>query len=391
MANPLALLAPKADRAANLDGVRGIAVLIVLLSHTAGRDQALAPFLDFTGIGHVGVYLFFVLSAFLLGMGMLERGVDRESVRSFFIRRALRILPLYYLALAAVFGWQLVAGSVETKYLHITHGVPGFLQHLALYRGDGVFWTIVVEMQFYLIVPLLAWLLLEFRWRAVFWLLALGALNELLYLAQFLSDRFPHIMAYLSPNTRNEGTFFGFFACGMVAAFVACFGRSYLSGRERLLHGVALGAFVVLCALTVILVSRHFLSWHNPAYGFRYLSPVYAVVFSFFLVSVYLGNPWTSWLRFAPLRFLGITAFSIYLLHFGVVQAVNLTAWPPELKFLASFAGVALLATIIYLAIERPFIRLSYSLTSRRSASSDAGPAFVEDAATKQTPAPRVT
>lgn len=384
MAGALALFAPKADRAASLDGVRGIAVLIVLLSHTAGRDQALAPFFDFTGIGHVGVYLFFVLSAFLLGMGMLERGVDRESVRAFFIRRVLRILPLYYLSLAVIFGYQLATVRVDTKYLYITRGLPGLLQHLALYRGDGVFWSVVVEMQFYLVVPLLAWLLLEYRWRAVLWLLALGALNEFLYMAQFLSRRLPHILPYLTPNTRNEGTFLGLFACGMVAAFVARYGKAYLATRARLFHALALAAFLALCALTLILVSRHFLIWHNPAYGFRFLSPIYAVVFSAFLLSVYLGNPWTGWLRFAPLRFFGITAFSVYLLHFGVLQAVNVTGWPPALKFFASFAGIAIVACITYLAIERPFIRLSYRLTGRRPASADAGPALAEDTAVKQ-------
>ena len=55
-----------ASRVGPIDGVRGIAVLIVFFSHSAGRKMYLHPNLDFSGIGHVGVYLFFCLSAYLL-------------------------------------------------------------------------------------------------------------------------------------------------------------------------------------------------------------------------------------------------------------------------------------------------------------------------------------
>ena len=60
------------NRIAGLDGLRGVAVLIVILSHMSIRDMYLAPGLDFSGIGKSGVYLFFVLSAMLLASQMLN-------------------------------------------------------------------------------------------------------------------------------------------------------------------------------------------------------------------------------------------------------------------------------------------------------------------------------
>jgi peptidoglycan/LPS O-acetylase OafA/YrhL len=383
----LAMLAPKAARAEDLDGVRGIAVLIVLVSHTAGRDQALAQTLDFAGIGHVGVYLFFVLSAFLLGMGMLDRGVTRESVKAFFVRRLFRILPLYYLTLLLVFAYQLFLGRYNDWYLHISNGFGGFLQHLALYRGDGVFWSVVVEMQFYLVVPLFAWFLLRHRRRALVVLIGLAVVNECLYVAKFFAPQFPNPLEYLTPNTRGEGTYLGLFVGGMVAAYVARFHEGDLMRQVRRFHVAALLSFAFVCVLTVALISRNFLGLEQPFYEFRFLSPIYSLVFSAFLLSVYMGNPWTGWLRFAPFRFLGITAFSVYLLHFAVIALVDFTDWSGPVKLLASVTGIVVVASVTYLAIERPFVRISYRLTGGASLKAGGLSAVIDGQSPKSSPA----
>src|SRR6218665_2303652 len=62
------------NRQSSLDGIRGTAALIVLLSHTSLAGQTLAPWLNFGGTGHVGVYLFFVLSAYLVTLSFIRGG-----------------------------------------------------------------------------------------------------------------------------------------------------------------------------------------------------------------------------------------------------------------------------------------------------------------------------
>jgi len=70
---------------AALDGLRGLAVLTVFFSHSSGFRQRPTPWTSFHGLGHIGVYLFFVLSGFLLAGSLL--GERRADTRDFFIRR----------------------------------------------------------------------------------------------------------------------------------------------------------------------------------------------------------------------------------------------------------------------------------------------------------------
>ncbi len=86
----------------SLDGLRGLAVLLVLLSHMSNAQMHLLPFLDFSGLGKAGVYLFFSLSAFLLtwqALKQAQQAPDPKYWLAYLLRRALRIYPLYALAL----------------------------------------------------------------------------------------------------------------------------------------------------------------------------------------------------------------------------------------------------------------------------------------------------
>jgi peptidoglycan/LPS O-acetylase OafA/YrhL len=152
-----------------LDGLRGVAVLMVFLSHSSGFNQRLLPWLNFRYFGHLGVYLFFVLSGFMLAYGLLgRRGI---SLGGFYGRRFLRIAPLYYLVVTGVFAIQLISGQPGFCHLLVSGGWWGYFRHLVFMQGDSVFWTIAVEFQFYIILPGLIWLLQRYGARA-FWGLA---------------------------------------------------------------------------------------------------------------------------------------------------------------------------------------------------------------------------
>ena len=86
-----------------LDGLRGVAVLLVLLSHSSNANLFFHEFLNFQRIGKVGVYLFFVLSAYLLdrqiALAFMTKKSSKGYWKNYFLRRFLRIYPLFVVAL----------------------------------------------------------------------------------------------------------------------------------------------------------------------------------------------------------------------------------------------------------------------------------------------------
>ncbi len=347
-----------------LDGVRGIAVMMVFLSHTSGRDQVLVEWLNFVGIGHVGVYLFFGLSAFLLGLGLFTKPLDGEAIRKFFIKRFLRIIPLYYTVVLGTFAFQHFSGTYNDRYLHVSEGFTGLWQHLIFYRGDGVFWSIVSEMQFYLLVPLVVWALVRFQRKGLLVLLAIALVNFGLYLAKYGLKL--DWIAHISPNTLERGSFIDVFIPGVIAAWLATVHKNWLLEQKERLTKWATAAFVVLMVLTFILVCKNFLGFNRPLYEFRFFSMIYGIGFSAFILSVYIGNPLNKLLSNRFLGYIGVVGFSFYLLHMGVFRAMNtFTDWTGSVKFFVSFALVLGVSTVTYRLIEKPSVNLAYWLIGK--------------------------
>ncbi len=170
-----------------LDGVRAIAILVVLFAHFAPPEWTRNPY---ASIGYLGVELFFVLSGFLITGILLH---DRDAVASgersrsgamktFYLRRAVRIFPTYYLVL----GYALIAGLGVTKssfgwfaayltnFYIVRHGPPGSSTHL---------WSLAVEEQFYLLWP---FLVLFLRSRTLHVALAIVGIGGVLF--RFLAN-----------------------------------------------------------------------------------------------------------------------------------------------------------------------------------------------------------
>jgi len=141
-----------------LDGVRGVAILVVLLVHI-GINHYLRPLHLFLDSGF-GVHLFFVLSGFLITTRLLKETVKngRPSLRRFYFRRALRILPAscFFLGVVAMLNWYYQLNMPVVDFLESLF----FLNNLPLKNGTFVtahFWTLAVEEQFYLTFPLLSY------------------------------------------------------------------------------------------------------------------------------------------------------------------------------------------------------------------------------------------
>ncbi len=164
---------------AALDGIRGFAAATVFVSHIGLYGYA--PTLK--GLGQLGVMLFFVLSGFLMGLlyGGRARGPSDWVVYG--LKRFFRVYPLfavcciaYYLLMAADVSWTIRVAEDR------------LIDHLLLNYGEGVLWTIPVEMKFYALFPLVAFVVCAapkgLRW------LALLATIAFFYVAPFPSNKF---------------------------------------------------------------------------------------------------------------------------------------------------------------------------------------------------------
>ena len=353
------------NRISYLDGVRGIAVLLVFLSHTSGRGFSLHPLLSLNGMGHIGVYLFFVLSAFFLGNGLFREGVTTQSTKKFYIKRLLRILPLYYLLLVIIIILQKYLGT-DFRFLHIKDGIYGFVLHLLMYRGDGVFWSVVIEMQFYLIVPLVILLLIKYREKAllVLWLLAL--VHFVLYLCKFLHWPIAsNAIGYITPNALKNGMYLDVFMRGITASYLVQYYWEYIEKYKKQIAWTSVALFFSLLIITFICVSDNFLGFHQPFYKLRYFSIIYSIVFSLFTLSVYAGNGINRFLDNPFMKYMGIWGFSVYLLHMAVFKLAAMVGLSYFVGFWSVLAGVMLISFITYTLIEKKSIDFSYYLIKR--------------------------
>lgn len=147
------------EKIKGLDWLRGIAVLVVLASHFNKCGFALLP-INMQGTGKSGVWLFFVLSSFLLSYQILNAEiVDLKFWNRWFMRRFLRVIPLFVVATTAYvllisLSEKILVANYSSGLLPTKLAVPDVLfDHLILMECLGVFWTIAVEFKFYFILP----------------------------------------------------------------------------------------------------------------------------------------------------------------------------------------------------------------------------------------------
>jgi peptidoglycan/LPS O-acetylase OafA/YrhL len=360
-----------------LDGLRGLAILIVLLFHCgavigfvlqgSGRAALPAP-LALIRAGHTGVTLFFVLSAFLLSLPLLRRQADdRFDTRAFYRRRALRILPLYWCVLVA--GGVLAATRWEDVLRVIPHlvfanGVSPAVPKIHPYTD--VTWSLATEAQFYLLLPALPWALASRGRRRLGWVV-LGC-GAAVYGA-LLGGAFIGLMG-------PAGWFVGLtvvgrapvFVCGILAAWV------YLRFGDRLRHwrplavwgDVALvGCFVALELLLRPVAREGFLRWEFPPYVAWHVveGALWAAVLLLVIVApLRLRRVFVS----RAMAWLGLVSYSIYLLHWPMLlgsgrllrRAFPGAGWDGVgvAWLVGTVAAIGVLSALTYRFIERPFL-----------------------------------
>ena len=331
-------------RLSGLDGVRAIAVLMVLLGHAAGLPQfpAAARELLVLDIARFGVAIFFVLSGFLITTLLIDERDRRGSVslRDFYLRRTIRIFPAAYLyiacaALVASIGWATLK--------------PGDLLHALTYTMDyhhdrgwtlGHLWSLAVEEQFYLLWPLL------FLWSGKRAVVVVGVIIALAPLVRVVAwMRWPQAHIGIDEEFQYVADSL---ATGCLAALLV-----HRFGKERLANAIPAVAYPL--AALVALGAASFSEW--PSF---YL-PVGATLVNIAIAVCLLGVVFRvnagidRVLNSRVAVFVGTISYSLYLW-----QQIFLARNSPLAREMLPLAVALpfLVACISYFAVEKPLIRL---------------------------------
>ena len=295
---------------------------------------------------------------------MITATAARSTCAGTRVNRVLRILPLYYVVVATLLLLREHGGTFGQWWRFATLSESYFRSTVGTL--DTPMWSLVVELQFYALLPLLAWALLRLgrgSLRAAALLLGTVA-------GASLAVWFVKVHAPSAPDLRWRyslpATFFNFTA-GMFLAL----GRAELERRPRRLPG---SAALILAAVGLWLVAAQAIRWAEPLCAVAALLVVAAVV----LPVRESGLVRTLGAR--PLAAIGVASYSLYLWHVPVIRELNNHARLGALGLLAAGAALALaVAAASYLAVERPFLRLR-----RRWGPAPAAPAAEASGARRQ-------
>jgi peptidoglycan/LPS O-acetylase OafA/YrhL len=337
-------------RIKELDGLRAIAVLLVVTVHM--HDKVWTRF-----NGGLGVVIFFVLSGYLITMLALREEEARGGLdfTAFYIRRTFRIFPMYYLVLAAYAVLILALKVASYKAPGFVHLLPYYLlylQEVPYFRTYTAFpfyqsWTLGVEEKFYLAWPMIAFGVLTFpelRRNVTLGIILIFVCSP----ALFMSVRWYQLENY------------AYILMGALLAMI-------LEDRAGFAFIQRLGNVGLLFAL-LLLISLQFSTLQATPRS--YARTAYAVVFMFFLgILVITEGKIQRSLSQPFLTFIGELSYGIYLVHILCLNVAE-KAFPPG-KSLAVPAYVLTclisiaVAYALHRAVEKPMIQVGRMLSPR--------------------------
>jgi peptidoglycan/LPS O-acetylase OafA/YrhL len=307
---------PAAPRVSGLDGLRGLAAVYVVLFHCwllalPGFPATAGPtWLGWLSYGRIAVVFFLALSGFSLAVGPASNGWQLGSISRFLRRRAWRILPPYWAALAASLAVAFFV--IPASHLGPPTGRTVVVYGLVLQdvltapTPNGAFWSIAVEVELYLVLPLL--ILIRRRLGAVV-LVAATTVPVVAYGLLSANAILVEGVNWLTPNLLPV------FVAGMIGAGVVA-----APERVRRLPWQWLAVLAVLPVLAVI--ARNGVEWTVDRY--YWIDLAVAPAMAMLLAAVATGRPMpllrllSTW----PFRRLGEISYSLYLTHLMVIMIV---------------------------------------------------------------------
>lgn len=360
-----------------LDGIRGIAIAVVMILHFIAsplpNPQNLVErvAVGIAGYGMWGVDLFFVLSGYLITGLLWDSRSSGSYFSSFFMRRALRIFPLYFgviFLLVVLLPRGLLAERLpdvlEIREVQVWLWTYLTNVYIAIQGGFVIpyvshFWTLAIEEHFYLLWPFLVRFASRRTIIATAMVLCLGALGSRIALA-FAPDN--HMWAHTFTLCRLDSLCIG----GMVALWVR--GERGWSVLDR---AVRLFPVVAVVMLVLLVVPMHG-DWGHVSLALKQF--VLAILFAFLIGVAAWPSGWPPvrvFLRWPPLMALGRYSYGLYVFH-GIIA--YFLVWHGGLDYFAGItgsrtsalflqaivgAGASLVISVAsYHLYEAPFLRL---------------------------------
>lgn len=346
-----------------LDGLRGLAILMVLLDHFGqglDRHDLLQHLIKtVAGLGWSGVVLFFVLSGFLITGILLDASGAENYWSYFYSRRVLRIFPVYYFSLLVLFfGLPLVAPEVA----HLTPRPQETLWYFAyLQNWDGVlfdgrgqwlvghYWSLAIEEQFYLVWPLIVYKAGLKRLPQV----ALGGAAFCILL------RFALVASHAAPLNIYRDTFARMDAL-LLGAFCACLVRN--PGWVESVRRYA-GWMWIAPVLVINLLRGWFLAPEVQGLGFTAAALAFAALLLGTLLTMDRRTLLQRFLCSRFMRTFGKYSYGIYIWHIVVrtlltkLEVRTLHSELPVLLSIPVLTAASLGAGMLsYVVVERPFL-----------------------------------
>ena len=371
-------------RIPELDGIRGLAILMVVCVHMFytpgyGREQSLAIIGRVFALGWSGVDLFFVLSGFLIGGILLDNRTSERYFRAFYARRFFRIIPVYYawILLFVIMvklgggllhantrsgvvpeaGWRLLSQVFFLQNLWEQH-------YLKLeYWWFAPSWSLAVEEHFYLVAPLLVRYLPKRLVTAVLLAVIVAAplLRYVLHMRSVAQGLNPNPSYRLTPCRADS------LAVGMLLAY----GWRSVRFREWLARSTGVMYAIFGMLLTLVLG----MAWKRPSPNELVTQTIgYTVLACFFSMVILLAisrpeGILGKFFRLGFLRELGRVSYCMYLIHlavgyvcFGVIlkQIANFANWKSGAVGVLAIVLSYLIACVSWKVLEEPLLRLGH-------------------------------
>lgn len=312
-----------------IDGLRFLAILMVVLFHVGDYLTVKTRGLDFSETsllgnlpphifeyGYQGVQLFFVISGFILAIPFMRfnLGLSEKKVtlRKYFLRRLTRLEPPYIISLVIIFfltvfiagsnhsiGTLIISFFASLLYIH-NFLTPGELPYL-----NSVIWSLEVEVQFYILAPLLVWIICkveENTLRRIFTLFLIVAFSALAW----YFDEFRHL------KTISLASYLQYFLAGILLCDFYLLGTLTNKYENNIL--IFLLGFGLLVSITCFPLVK------SPNLILRIASPL--LIFGFYII-VFRHFWWRKIFSFNALTLVGGMCYTIYLFHYQIISAVG--------------------------------------------------------------------
>lgn len=334
----------------NLNGLRFFAALSVMVYHFFGANVL---------NGHFGVILFFVLSGFLITYLLIEeqKNTNTISIKKFYVRRILRIWPLYFFILILSTVLIFFETGLDNSYSQALPYYLVFIPNLAFVMNisikyASILWSIGAEEQFYLLWP---WIICKIKVKKLFLIFLIMILfwSFATHLIDFINYN------YLS-NIESIGIFSKFlgrmgFSAMATGALVALVFRYHPKRLQFIFHPL----------IQITVISLTLTIWiGNLLPHIAIIDQVYSILFAIIIANFALNSKVIFSLENVILNYLGKISFGLYVYHLiafrliGHLSQILSFDIPKIILFIFGLLLTITLSSISYKYLEKPFLRL---------------------------------